>query len=131
MLTNAPVTATIRVTDLEKAKDFYMNKLGLKLMEGKDSGDLIFEAGEGTKLYVYEGPPSKAENTQAGFTVSDVEKEVDELSAKGVVFEKYDMPMIKTNEKGIATIKSAIASEAVTKNNLLAGECKDYTKLCE
>lgn len=106
MLTNAPVTATLRVIDLEKAKDFYMNKLGLKLMEkGKDTGDLIFEAGEGTKLYIYQGPPSKAENTQAGFSIEDIEKEVDELSAKGVVFEHYDMPEIglKTNEKGIAT----------------------------
>ncbi|OGH06119.1 MAG: hypothetical protein A2W22_04405 [Candidatus Levybacteria bacterium RBG_16_35_11] len=47
MLTNSPITATIRVTDLKKAKDFYQNNLGLKLETENPLGDLLFKAGGG------------------------------------------------------------------------------------
>lgn len=102
-LSNAPLTTTIRVTDLERAKSFYKNKLGLnESSHMTDEYGALYEAGGGTKLYVYQGPPSKAEHTLASFRVSDVLAKVNELKSKGVQFESYDMDPIKTDENNIA-----------------------------
>lgn len=104
-LANAPVTTAIRVEDLDKAKEFYGEKLGLKetgsMMEGYD---LLFEAGEGTRIYIYQGPVSVAEHTVASFKVDDVEAAVKELKGKGVQFESYDMEELKTDENNVATL---------------------------
>lgn len=103
-LANAPVTTSIRVEDLDKAKAFYTEKLGLKsagsMMEGYD---LLFDAGNGTKIYIYQGPKSVAEHTVAYFKVENVEETVKQLKEKGVEFESYDMPELKTDENSIAT----------------------------
>lgn len=104
MLIDSPVVPTIPVTDIDRAIDFYENKLGLKQnsMQVEKDGAL-FDAGGGTMLYLYERGVSKADHTLASFSVDDVEKIVDELSEKGVVFEQYDMPNgMKTDAKGIA-----------------------------
>jgi len=106
MLTNSPVTPAIPVTDIRKAIDFYKNTLGLKqsAMQMEKDGAL-FDAGEGTKIYLYQRGQSKADHTLASFNVDNIEEIVDELFQKGVVFEQYDMPNgIKTDAKGIATM---------------------------
>lgn len=103
-LANAPAMTTIRVTDLEKARDFYGNKLGLKEIGSMmESQDVMFEAGNGTKIYIYQGPPSHAEHTLASFKVDDVLATVNELKGEGIAFETYDMDPIKTDENNIAT----------------------------
>ena len=104
MLGNFKVAPTIPVTDLQRSKDFYVNKLGLTLIKEEKAG-VTFNAGEGTSLFIYKRGPSKADHTLAAFTVDDVEKAVDGLTAKGVVFEQYDFPGLKTNEKGIAVME--------------------------
>ncbi len=101
MLGNVPVAPTIPVTDLQRSKQFYQDKLGLTV-EKETSGGITFKAGENSYLYLYKRGPSKADHTLAAFTVDNVEKVVDELSAKGIAFEHYDFPGLKTNEKGIA-----------------------------
>lgn len=101
MLTNSKVLANIPSTDLKRTRDFYEGKLGLKVVEEQE-GMLVLEAGEKTYLFSYQRGPSKAAHTLATFMVDDIEKEIDELTQKGVVFEQYDLPGIKTNEKGIA-----------------------------
>lgn len=103
MLANFSIAPTIPVTDLARAKDFYQNKLGLSLVTEKPAG-ITFKAGDGSSLHLYKRGPSKADHTLASFTVDDVEKVVDELTAKGIVFEQYDFPGLKTNEKGIAIV---------------------------
>ncbi len=101
MLGQFPVTPTLPSTDLQRSKDFYVNKLGLRVARETD-GDLL-DAGEGTHMYIYKRGPSKADHTLAEFKVPDVEKLVDEMTSKGVKFEQYDIPgFLKTNEKGIA-----------------------------
>ncbi len=104
MLTDYPVTPTLVVTDLKRARDFYENKLGLKPDPTMtDEMGVLYQAGKGTSLYIYKREnPSTADNTLAAFKVDDLEKTMDELSGKGVTFEHYDMPGLKTNEKGIA-----------------------------
>lgn len=101
MLTTAPVAPTIPVVDLERAKAFYIDELGLKLV-GENHGGATLEAGDGTMLLLFpRAEATKAEHTVAGFYVADVEAEVADLRAKGVVFEDIDMPGLKT-ENGIA-----------------------------
>jgi catechol 2,3-dioxygenase-like lactoylglutathione lyase family enzyme len=102
MLSDSPVMPTIPVTDINRAIDFYANKLGLKrssMAVEKDSA--LFDAGKGTMLYLYQRPPSKAEHTLASFQVENLEKIMEELLGRGVMFEHYDMPGLKTDEKGV------------------------------
>jgi predicted enzyme related to lactoylglutathione lyase len=105
MLTNSPVRPTIPVVDLVRAKRFYETTLGLKPVPVNDkstSGIAMFDCGNGTRIELYQRGPSKADHTVATFEVSDIEDEVNALRRKGVVFEEYDMPEIKT-QNGIAT----------------------------
>ena len=103
MLSTAPVSPTIPVVDLERAKAFYIDKLGLKLA-GENPGGATIEAGGGSTILLFpRAEATKAEHTVAGFYVADVEAEVAALRAKGIVFEDIDMPGLKT-ENGIAHI---------------------------
>ena len=64
MLASAPVAVVLPTTDLGRSKDFYENKLGLKLRDG--AGPLIFEAGDGTLMQIYYRPGGvKPEHTVA------------------------------------------------------------------
>jgi catechol 2,3-dioxygenase-like lactoylglutathione lyase family enzyme len=101
-----PVRAvpTIAVSDIDRAKEFYGGTLGLKVKDERADG-VRYEAGGGTLLLVY---PSQfagtARSTYMGFDVDDLEKAVEELRGRGVVFEEYDMPGLKT-VNGIAEIE--------------------------
>jgi predicted enzyme related to lactoylglutathione lyase len=97
MLSDAPVAAVLPAMDMARAKDFYQNKLGLKLLAMPMDDPMIFHAGDKTALVVYHRPDgTKAEHTVAGFNVKDLVATIKELSAKGVIFEDYDMPGLKT-----------------------------------
>ena len=93
----------------------------MKLIQ-EESGEpsAMFMAGEGTMLLIYKRPPIKVEHTQMGFKVDDIEKVVSGLRSKGVKFEEYDMPNLKT-VNGIATmgkVKSAWFKD--TEGNIIA-----------
>ena len=104
MLANAPIAPTIPVTDLAKAREFYEGKLGLNVKQEDEGEGLLLEAGKGSMLYLYKRPPAPSQHTLASFHVQDIDAEMDELIAKGVEFEHYDMPGLKTDEKGIAVM---------------------------
>lgn len=91
MLANSTVLAMIAVSDMQKAKEFYEGKLGLK--NGEEAmGNVAYKCGEGVVL-VYPAPSAgKNQATSATWNVNDIETIVRELSAKGIEFEKYDMP---------------------------------------
>ena len=112
MLGNARVGAVLVAVDLERAKRFYTKTLGLKTSGvNSEDGTLMLDAGSRTGLVIYPSPgPSKAEHTQAAFQVEDVEATVDELTKRGVVFEQYDQPGLKTDERGIAAIGDAVGA---------------------
>lgn len=102
MLSDAKVTVVLPAVDIERARKFYTEKLGLK--ENKPMpGGANFECGSGTEIFLYERPPVTVEHTQASFAVDDLDAEMNELRARGVVFEEYDMPGMKT-VKGVATM---------------------------
>lgn len=96
MLTNAPIFPNLPAENLERAKQFYEEKLGLKLLPEIMPGVVMFQCGNGTQLQVYERERTKAEHTAATFEVKDIETTVAELKTKGVVFEEYDFPDFKT-----------------------------------
>jgi catechol 2,3-dioxygenase-like lactoylglutathione lyase family enzyme len=109
LLNEAPVSVMIRIKDHAATQDFYVNKLGLKHIDLGPNVPAIYEAGAGTKILAYSGEPTQPEHTVGSFMVADVESAVKELQAKGVVFEEYDLPDLKT-VNGVATwddIKSA------------------------
>ncbi len=102
MLDSSNVYATIPAQDLERAKSYYADTLGLKPAEERPEG-VRYVCGEGQfLLFESSGEPSGA-HTQVAFLVQDVEATVAQLRQNGVVFEEYDMPGIKT-EGGIAEI---------------------------
>lgn len=104
MLSNTPVAATLPFEGLKAALDFYTQKLGLELVFGSvKDGHLEFKAGEGTVLNVFESDSAKCGDTAATFEVKDLAKEMASLRAKGVEFEEYDLPGIKTKD-GVATM---------------------------
>jgi catechol 2,3-dioxygenase-like lactoylglutathione lyase family enzyme len=114
MLTTSPIRPTIPVVDLNRAKRFYETMLGLKPVSNDDNNDAasgiaIFECGNSTLIELYQRGPSKADHTVATFEVSNIEEEVNTLRGKGVNFEEYDMPEIKT-QNGIATQGSVKAA---------------------
>jgi len=109
MLQKSPMYAYIPVKDVARARQFYEQTLGLKPKEEK-SGGVLYEFGKHTACFLYPTPnagTSKA--SQAFWQVDDVEREVAELKRRGVKFEEYDMPGMKT-ENGIASAGDAKAA---------------------
>ena len=109
MLQKFPMYSYIPVKDLGRARKFYEEKVGFK-PKREQAGGVIYEFGEGTACFMYPSPgagTSKA--SQAFWEVDDVEREVAELKARGVKFEEYDMPGMKT-EGGISTAGGAKAA---------------------
>ena len=96
MLANLPVNATLPAVDLERAKRFYTERLGLSPEMEAPSG-IFFRCGEGTRFLVFpSGGTASGSHTQMGWTVEDIEAEVAALKTRGVVFEEYDTPGLKT-----------------------------------
>src|SRR5919202_1889064 len=100
------VGAGLAVSDMNRAREFYEDKLGLSV--SIDSGaNVQYRCAEGTVMHVYLSPEhaGKSTATLAGWGVDDVEEVVEELTSKGVTFEHYDEGPIITDERGIATFE--------------------------
>jgi catechol 2,3-dioxygenase-like lactoylglutathione lyase family enzyme len=98
MLTNQPMMTILPVGDLQRAKEFYVQKLGLRVAEDGAAPDaIILEGGRGTKVELERrAEPTSAEHTALTFEVADIEREVTELETRGVRFEDYDEPGLQT-----------------------------------
>jgi predicted enzyme related to lactoylglutathione lyase len=92
MLSNKAVVTTLPAVDLQRARKFYEEKLGLGSPISSTDSDVTYEAGQGSKIYLYKRAQTKADHTSFSFVVDDIEKEIKELKEKGVEFEKFDMP---------------------------------------
>lgn len=109
MLADATIQPMIPVTDLAQARKFYGDTLGLKEEGEMVTDHVMFDCGGGTKFTIYKRGPSKADHTLASFFVNDLEAEMNELRGKGVKFEEYDFPGLKT-VNGIAAMGTAKAA---------------------
>jgi predicted enzyme related to lactoylglutathione lyase len=102
MLSNAPVVPYIPVRDVHRARQFYEEKVGLKPKQ-EYAGGVVYECGKGSWVFMYPSPGAGTSRASAAFwAVDDVAAEVAALKSRGVTFEEYDTPGIKTVD-GIAT----------------------------
>jgi len=100
VLTEAKAFGSFSVNDLAKAKAFYRDVLGLEVADRPEGLEL--EVGGGSKVFVYPKPDhTPATFTILNFPVENVDSAVERLSSSGVRFEKYDLPQIKTDPKGV------------------------------
>lgn len=100
MLKDSKAFSGFSVDDIGKAKDFYGQKLGLDVSE--ERGLLALHLAGGAKVLIYPKPNhAPATFTILNFPVDDIERTVDELTRRGVRFERYEGE-IKTDEKGIS-----------------------------
>jgi predicted enzyme related to lactoylglutathione lyase len=100
MFKNTPAFSSFSVDDLNKAKRFYGETLGLDVKEIPEGLEL--HLGGGASVFIYPSDDYKApEHTVLNFKVDDIDRAVGALEKRGVHMEHYDMPGIKTDEKGI------------------------------
>lgn len=101
MLKGYESATMIPTKDLEKARPFYEDVLGFSVNWEGPNG-VNYQSG-GTTFSVYPTQfAGTAQHTLIGWKVDDIESVVDDLTSKGVTFEQYDMPELKTDAKGIA-----------------------------
>jgi catechol 2,3-dioxygenase-like lactoylglutathione lyase family enzyme len=105
MFSDRRCAAMLPASDIERAKSWYADTLDLKPTYEDQSG-VEYTVGNGTAFWVY--PSQYAGTNQAtaiGFIAKDLSEEMDQLKTRGVTFEEYDIPGVKT-EQGIATFPS-------------------------
>ncbi len=96
MLGSAPLTTMLPVVDLDRARHFYQDSLGLTPIGNTADGKFEFQCG-GATLALFPRPGgTKAEHTAVSFRVHDIAAEIADLESRGVVFEDYDLPGLKT-----------------------------------
>ncbi|MGZ3750784.1 MAG: VOC family protein [Mucilaginibacter sp.] len=105
MFKNKKAFSSFSVNDLEKARNFYQNVLGIEVQQidmGEGNKILEMRIAGGAKSIIYSKPNHvPATFTILNFPVDDVEKAVDELIQLGVQFEHYNNEWMQTDEKGI------------------------------
>ena len=96
MLASSPIVAVVAVSDLDGARRFYGESLGLTASDMDEPGGVLYDCGGATRLLVYESSfAGKNEATAASWQVDDLEGEIAALEAKGIAFEEYDIPGIE------------------------------------
>jgi catechol 2,3-dioxygenase-like lactoylglutathione lyase family enzyme len=99
MLTKAAVTTILPVKDMVRARAFYQDKLGLEPRGFAADVNFLFGCGGEAQIALITKPEgTKAEHTALSFEVRGIERVIEELKSKGVVFEDYDFPNLKTVE---------------------------------
>src|SRR6266511_1599940 len=118
MLKSCRVHTTLPVFDLPRARVFYENTLGIPPTTELPTG-IFYECGERTRFVLSQTPgkPSGA-HTQLAFVVGDIVSEVMELKARGVVFEEYDSPTLRT-------VDSIADGSALAGSPASSGSCRD------
>jgi catechol 2,3-dioxygenase-like lactoylglutathione lyase family enzyme len=100
MFKEAETFSSFSVNNIQRAEEFYGQTLGLEISESPEGLEL--HTGDNT-VFLYPKPNhTPASFTVLNFKVDDIEKAVDELTALGVRLEHYNLPDIKTDERGIA-----------------------------
>jgi catechol 2,3-dioxygenase-like lactoylglutathione lyase family enzyme len=111
MFRNSKVATRLPAKDLQRARQFYSEKLGLEPVEERPGG-LLYRCGSGAFALFQSGGAPSGTHTQMGLEVDDIEAVVAELRRRGVVFEEYDMPGLRT-VNGIAEVQGNYPSIGV------------------
>jgi len=107
MLGDHPIDVVLLATDLGSSKQFYAGKLGLEILNESEEA-ITYRCGGDSQLAVTKSTTGTAdEQTQAGWRVTDLAAELEELRSRGVEIQEYDMPGLKTIN-GVADVGFAI-----------------------
>jgi catechol 2,3-dioxygenase-like lactoylglutathione lyase family enzyme len=101
-LSDYEVETLLAVSDLDRARRFYEHQLGL--VPGEEEEQTVrYPCAHRTRILVYLSPDNagKSSATLAGWWVDDLDQTMDELASRGVNFEQYDQPGLKTDERGV------------------------------
>jgi catechol 2,3-dioxygenase-like lactoylglutathione lyase family enzyme len=109
MLENSDVATRLPAKDLERARAFYAEKLGLEPVEERPGG-LRYRCGNSDFVLFTSAGAASGTHTQMGWEVDDIEAVVAALRSRGVVFEEYDLPGLTTVD-GIADIEGNYPSK--------------------
>lgn len=106
MFKDTPAFSGFSVNDLEAAKEFYNNTLGINV--GKDEMGMTLQLAGHNDIFVYDKPDHQpATYTILNFVVDDIDQAVDDLTSKGVQIEQYNLPEMPQDAKGILRGRSA------------------------
>ncbi len=96
-LTHRTVAMMLPVTDVDRARTFYSESLGLAYTGTNDEGSAIYALDSGDTLVLLPRPDSTpSASTAMSFEVDDITSEISSLKERGVVFEDYDLPDLST-----------------------------------
>jgi catechol 2,3-dioxygenase-like lactoylglutathione lyase family enzyme len=109
VLKDGRVATRLPVRDLQRARRFYADKLGLEPSEERPGG-LLYRCASGEFALFESAGGSSGSHTQMGWDVDDVDAEVAELKGRGVVFEEVDLPGLRTVD-GIAQVEGNYPSK--------------------
>ena len=109
MLSQGRVATRIPAQDLDRARAFYAEKLGLEPSEERPGG-LLYRCASGEFGLFASSGASSGTHTQMGWEVDDLDATVSELRSRGLVFEEYDLPGFETVD-GIADIEGNYPSK--------------------
>lgn len=101
MLKQSFAYPTLPASDLSRARAFYETKLELEPVDGADAPDGVFYELGDQILFLYQTEAPRGGNTALSFVVDDIDAEMRDLRGRGVSFEEYDLPGLKT-ESGVA-----------------------------
>lgn len=102
MLSDLEMRAVLPASNIGRARTFYQEKLGLEPVEERGDG-LIYQTKGGLTFLLYETQfAGTAQNTAMNWITTDLDADMAALRDRGVVFEEYDFPGLKT-ENGVAT----------------------------
>jgi len=95
VLADSNVASRIPAQDLERAKSFYAEKLGLEPTEARPGG-LRYRCGSGEFALFESAGAASGDHTQMAWEVDDIEGAIAELRERGVIFEEYKLPGLET-----------------------------------
>ena len=121
MLQDFPIYAYIPAKDIARARAFYEGKLGWRPLEEDVADGVTYSFANGTACFLYPTPNAGTSMaSQAFWQVDDVDREISELKARGVVFENYDMPGEKSPGGAVTAGGAKAAWFKDSEGNILA-----------
>jgi catechol 2,3-dioxygenase-like lactoylglutathione lyase family enzyme len=111
-LRDSKVATRLPAQDLDRARAYYADRLGLEPVDERPGG-LLYRVGSGEFALFLSSGRSSGDHTQMGFEVEDIEATVAELRSRGVVFEDYDTSGLRTRD-GLVDIEGNYPSKGAS-----------------
>jgi catechol 2,3-dioxygenase-like lactoylglutathione lyase family enzyme len=121
MLKAARIATRLPVSDLERARVWYAEKLGLHPVEERPGG-LLYRCASGEFALFESAGAASGASTQMAFEVDDIEAAVADMKRRGVTFDEIDIPGMTTVD-GIATIEGNYPSKGVGERGAWFRDC--------